>query len=197
MATEYQIVNAILQRRSVSPRRLVAPGPDDSQLRLLIEAAAAAPDHGRIHPWRFVAVGERDRAQLAKVFREAAHELDAGATEDALQREAEKAHNAPCLIAVIARIDENHPVAPVTEQWVSVGAALQNILLAAENLGFHAMMVSGRKVTASAMRKAFELAINEHLVGFVSIGSANPEPRDTKRAKVDEVLTSWKPKMAE
>ena len=52
-------------RRSGKPRDLVAPGPDDAQLRAMIEIATRTPDHGKIAPWRFVVVGPEQRDALA------------------------------------------------------------------------------------------------------------------------------------
>jgi len=39
-------------RQTVLPKRLVAPGPDAAELAQLFQAAAAAPDHDLINPWR-------------------------------------------------------------------------------------------------------------------------------------------------
>ena len=36
-------------RQNFTPRRLVEPGPSVHQLGALLEAAAAAPDHGETH----------------------------------------------------------------------------------------------------------------------------------------------------
>lgn len=191
MSEEHPVIHAILNRRSVSPRRLVAPGPDNRQIELIVQVAVAAPDHGRLRHWRFVHIGADGRDRLATAFADAARELDPGMVEDAVAREAEKAHNAPCLLAVIARIDEENPIAPPTEQWASVGAALQNILLAAEALGYRAMMVSGRKVHTQSLQKAFDLAGDEHLVGFVSIGTPSAEPAAIERPQASDRLTEW------
>ena len=174
------VIEAILRRRSLAPRKLVAPGPDASQLELLISAAVAAPDHGRLHPVRFVQIADAGRATLAQLFRQAASQMEPQAGPELADREAEKAHHAPCLLAVVARIDDANPVAPAHEQWISVGAAVQNILLAAEDLGFRAMIVSGRKVQSRLLQAAFAPTGSEHLVGFVAIGTptAEPSPRD-------------------
>jgi nitroreductase len=185
------VIQAILNRRSVSPRRLVAPGPDEGEIEQVVQAAVAAPDHGRLRPWRFVRIGADGRDRLATAFADAARELDPGMAEEAIAREAEKAHNAPCLLAIITRIDDENAIAPPTEQWASVGAALQNMLLAAEALGYRAMMVSGRKVHAQSLRKAFGLAGDEHLVGFVSIGTAQAEPPPIERPQARDRLTEW------
>ena len=189
MAQERAVIDAILQRRSVSPRKLSPPGPDSEQLSLIVEAAAAAPDHGRIRPWRFVLI--TDRNALATTFADAARELDPHVSEDLRQREAEKAHHAPCLVGVIARIDKDHAIAPVSEQWVSVGAALQNMLLATEALGFCAMIVSGKKVGTDVLRKGFALSEGEELVGFVAIGTATVPAKIRQDIRDASVLTVW------
>ena len=191
MADQHPVIDAIQNRRSVAPRRLTAPGPDDESLRLIVSAALAAPDHARLRPWRFLRIGDKARDQLATIFAEAARELDPGLVGEALAKEAEKARHGPCLIAVIARIAEDHPVAPVTEQWASVGAAIQNMLLAAEDLGYRAMIVSGRKVKAERFRQAFGLSQGEHLVGFVAIGTPSAPPSPIERPQVDDHFRDW------
>ena len=173
MADQHPVIDAIQNRRSVAPRRLTAPGPDDERLRLIISAALAAPDHARLRPWRFLRIGDKARDQLATIFAEAARELDPG------------------LVDVISRIAEDHPVAPVTEQWASVGAAIQNMLLAAEDLGYRAMIVSGRKVKAERFRQAFGLSQGEHLVGFVAVGTPSAPPSPIERPQVDDHFRDW------
>lgn len=191
MTDKHPIIAAIQNRRSVAPRRLTAPGPDDEAVRLIISAALAAPDHARLRPWRFLRISDQARDQLATIFAEAARELDSGLVNDALAKEAEKARHGPCLIAAIARIAEDHPVTPVTEQWASVGAAIQNMLLAAEDLGYRAMIVSGKKVKAGRFRQAFGLSDGEHLVGFVAIGTPSAPPSPIERPQVDDYLKDW------
>ena len=45
---------ALMQsRQTILPKRLIAPGPDASQLAMILNAAASAPDHGQLLPWRF------------------------------------------------------------------------------------------------------------------------------------------------
>ena len=45
-------LDAILARRSTG--RLTAPAPSGDDLTRILEAAAAAPDHGELRPFRFI-----------------------------------------------------------------------------------------------------------------------------------------------
>ena len=182
-------------RRSTAPRHLVAPGPSDEELRMLVRAASRAPDHQRLKPFRFMAVPPDQRASLADVFEAAERELDPGIAGERLERAREKAHQAPILPAVISRVQENDAV-PEIEQRASAGAALGYAVLAADLLGYGAMAVSGHKVATQAMRRAFRLAGNEELLCFVGIGTpekvkgAPPEPDP-------ELLQTWHPDAGE
>jgi nitroreductase len=45
-------LDVLLSRQSQWP--LTEPGPADTELDLIIDAALRAPDHGNLRPWRFV-----------------------------------------------------------------------------------------------------------------------------------------------
>ena len=80
---------ALMQsRQTILPKRLVAPGPDAKQLGMIFHAAATAPDHGQLLPWRFVLVPQAARGRLADVFGAALIARDAQATLDARVDEA-------------------------------------------------------------------------------------------------------------
>jgi nitroreductase len=70
----------ITSRQNISPKRLVEPGPSAGQIGQIFRAAAAAPDHGLLTPWRFVIIPAHKRADLADVFAKALVERDPGAT---------------------------------------------------------------------------------------------------------------------
>ena len=58
----------ITTRQNISPKRLVEPGPDASQLDQIFRSAASAPDHGLVKPWRFIIVPQDKRSLLAEAF---------------------------------------------------------------------------------------------------------------------------------
>ncbi|WP_119156189.1 nitroreductase family protein [Caldimonas tepidiphila] len=172
-------------RQHVAPKRLFAPGPDEAQLRLLMEAAAAAPDHGRLTPWRFVLVPPAARERLAGVFRAALLERDPQATEAQLHDAGDKAARAPVLLLAVADLRPAEPDISDAERYLSLGCAVQNVILAARAMGYGSGLSSGRALQSRALREAFGLAEGEHAVCFVSLGSVaharpvrhRPEPQ--------------------
>lgn len=181
----------IISRRSVSPRRLVEPGPSPEQVRTMITAACAAPDHRRLRPWRFILIRNDDRPKLAGLFEAAANETHGKLSEDQTERAREKAFNGACLIAVVVVIRDVVPDVPPHEQWVSVGAAVQNILLTATSFGLGSMIVSGSMVTTRALQKGLGLSSREQLLGFVAVGTVSKQPAAADRPRAEDVLSVW------
>ena len=161
----------LTSRQNISPRRLVAPGPDPAQLAQVFRAAATAPDHGLLVPWRFVLVPDHRRADLAEVFALALLDRDAGATLVQMEAAREKAHRAPCLMLVVARLGLCEPAIPVLERMVSVGAAVQNLLLRAHSQGLGGSLTSGQALQSTRFRTLFQLQAGEEPVCFVTLGT--------------------------
>lgn len=164
---------ALIQARcTVLPKRLVGPGPDAQQLTQILEAAAAAPDHGELVPWRFVIVPAGARAALADAFEAALVERDAGATSEQRQQAREKAFRAPLLLLAIVRLGGDEASVPPTERFVSAGCAIQNMLLMATALGFGSALTSGKALQSSWIRGLFGLSEHEQALCFLSAGTA-------------------------
>ena len=158
-------------RQTVSPKRLIEPGPTAQQQGEMLALAAAAPDHGQLMPWRFVIVPTTKRALLAEVFALALIDRDPGATLLQIEAAREKAHRSPLLMLAIARLGPAEPNIPSAERLVSLGAALQNLLLAAHAIGFGSGLTSGQAMDSPRMRGLFALADGEAPVCFVNIGT--------------------------
>lgn len=169
-------------RRNVTPKRLVEPGPDAGQLHALLALAAAAPDHGQLTPWRFVVVPQDQRHRLADVFARALTDRDPDATETQIASAREKAHRAPMLLVAIACLAPREPDTPALERVVSMGAAIQNMLLGAHALGFGSGLTSGKAMASSRLRDLLSLVEGEEPVCCVNIGSvARNKPREGLR----------------
>ena len=180
----------IHERQNVAPKRLEAPGPDTAQLDQLLHAAAAAPDHGRLTPWRFVLVPADKRTLLAEAFAAALLERDPAAGETQLAQAREKAFRGPLLMLAVARLGAAEPDIPALERVVSLGCAIQNLLLAAQAMGYGCGLASGQAMGSAALRTLFRLVPGEEAVCFVSVGTVR-EPRPPRpRPQPADILAS-------
>ena len=170
----YRALSSIIEgRTNVSPRRLVAPGPGEAELTGLLRLAAAAPDHGHTAPWRFVLVPPAARDRLADAFGRALVERDPQASAEEIGRAREKAWRAPVLLVAIVRTaGDDQPHITALERTVSFGAAIQNILLGAQALGFGSGLTSGKAMASAPMRELCALAPEEHAVCCINLGTA-------------------------
>jgi nitroreductase len=189
----FEFANALIHsRQNVSPRRLHEPGPSPRQLQVILGAAAAAPDHGQLLPWRFVIVPAARRASLADAFGQALLQRDPDASTEQVESAREKAYRAPLLMLAIARLAGQehqsmgtgqvpgalHPDATETpvcdgERWVSLGCAIQNMLLSAHAAGFGTGLTSGQAMRSSHLRALFGLQANEQAVCCINIGTVS------------------------
>ena len=65
----------------------------------MLRAAVAAPDHGRLRPWRFLHITDAGRDALGELFAEAKRRKDPGCSLAELERERDRAAprpDAPC-----------------------------------------------------------------------------------------------------
>lgn len=158
-------------RRHVPLRRLAAPGPDEAALERIFVAAAQAPDHGLLLPWRFILIPQERRPDLGRVFAQALVWRDAGADDAAQAAAHDKAFHAPCLLAAVLADDPAAPPIPVAEKLVSLGCAIQNMLLAAQALHFGSGLASGAAMDAPGMRRLLRLAPHEQAICFIGFGT--------------------------
>lgn len=175
-------------RQTILPKRLVAPGPDAAQLRQILGAAAHAPDHDRLLPWRFILVPAEARGKLASVFEQSLRERDPLATADQLAQAREKAFRAPVLMLAVADLPGDAGV-PDAERILSAGCAIQNMLLMATALGFGSALTSGKALRSVGLRGLFALAPREQALCFVSIGTPASRKPARERPSPDNYVS--------
>jgi nitroreductase len=175
ISSDQEVLDAALTlihtRQHVSPKRLGDPGPDAAQTETILAAAGAAPDHGRINPWRLIIIPRERRHLLGEAFAEALAERDAASTEVQREEARAKAFRGPFLALMVLRLDpalgETHP----QERMISAGCAIQNMLLVAHAMGYGAGLSSGRALYSRQMRALFGLRDDEQPLCFFSVGT--------------------------
>jgi nitroreductase len=180
-------LSALATRRSGKPRDLVAPGPDADQLRHILGVAMRTPDHGKLAPWRFVVIDDREAfaALLSRAFRAERPETrdkDLAAVE-------QFAHQAPVLIAVLSSPREDSPI-PLWEQQLSAGAACMNLLHTAHALGFAGGWLTGWAAYSDMVRDALGAA-PERIAGFLFLGTPSKELSERPRPEAAQVVSHW------
>jgi nitroreductase len=180
-------LTALATRRSGKPRDLVAPGPDADELARILEIAARTPDHGKLAPWRFVVIDDRDAfaallAHAFKVERPDVKDTDLGVVE-------QFAHQAPTLVAVLSSPRDDKPI-PLWEQQLSAGAACMNLLHAAHALGYAGGWLTGWQAYSDVVRDALGRA-PERIAGFVFIGTPGKELSERPRPEASQVVQHW------
>ncbi len=179
---------AIITR--VSPLEIGDPAPDEATERKILAAALRAPDHGRLHPWRFITIRGEGRNRLGDVFASALQRRDPKATPEVLDRERQKPLRGPLLVVVVARIDELSRI-PAVEQLLSAGAAAQNIMLASHALGFGALWKTGEAAYDPIVKEALGLEASDAIVGLLYIGTPTMMPKTPVPLDPADFVQSW------
>jgi nitroreductase len=183
-----QAIDALLGRRSA--KALIAPAPDEGALDLILASAAAAPDHGRLRPWRFIVIQGEGLARFGDLLSDYLQRTHPGSSEETLQRERQKAFRAP-MILVVAAIATPGVKIPVIEQVLSAGAAAQNVMLAAHALGFNSMWKTGAPAYDEQVKAALGLAAKDAIVGFMYLGTDASKPDATPRPSWRDLVRHW------
>ncbi len=191
---EQDVLDAALtlihSRHHVSPKRLGDPGPDREQVEKILTAAGAAPDHGRLTPWRLVIIPPERRHILGEAFADALVERDGEATEVQKREAREKAYRGPFLVVVVARLGMAlGPVHP-QERLISAGCAIQNMLLVAHAMGFGAGLSSGRALYSQRMRNLLQLAEDEQPLCFLIVGTVRTSKSPKQRPAMGDYTST-------
>lgn len=173
-------------RTHVSPKRIGLPGPSPDQLEKILLSASSAPDHGRLLPWRFIEIQESSRDNLGKVFSLCLQDRDPKASALQLQEAYDKAFRGPLLLLAIASFANASSDISKEEQLISLGCAIQNILLISYSMGFGSGLSSGRALQSNRVRELFKIRTEEESICFITIGTVIKHKADRLRPAPSE-----------
>lgn len=189
-------LEAIRSRRSIA--RLVEPAPDEGDLRAILEAAACAPDHGKLRPFRFTVMrGEHADAfgaVLEKAYRDRCRDQGIEVVPAKATKERSKLGRAPLVVVVSAVRPAEKSTIPWTEQLAACAAACQNALLAATALGYGSMWRTGEPCYDDRVKAALSLAPEDAVVAFLYLGTV-PEgvrPRAGREPDLEGLVREWR-----
>ncbi len=173
----------------VSQPILEGDGPDEAVLTACVQAAVCAPDHRCLRPWRFIVVRSSARQRLAAVYCASQKSLHPEYSQAELDRLAQQPLRAPVLVFSIAKIQPDVPV-PEREQWLSSGAATQNLMLALHAHGWSSIWRTGALAEDPAVRATLGLDLHEHVAGIIYTGACQ-KPRSADRPDAAAFIEEW------
>ena len=94
------------------------------------------------------------------------------------------------LLLVAILVDAPGTPIPTDEKLVSLGCAIQNMLLAAQALDVASGLASGGALDAPAMRRLLRLEAHERAICFVGLGTAATTKPPRPRPQPGQFFTS-------
>jgi nitroreductase len=159
------VLEAIAARRSI--RKLTSDPVPRSEVEAILEAGRFAPSGKNTQPWRFVVVQSTERREaLSK-----------------LAPQADMIATAPVTIAVLRDRRAGYDELKDTQ---GIGAAIQNMLLAAHALGLGACWMG--KTREPAIETVIAARDSEELMALIPIGHPVDIPEPPSRHSLKELV---------
>lgn len=185
------VLDLLLTRRSTVAKDQAGPGPSDSDLDLILQAAIRVPDHGKLTPWRIQVLRSEGQAALGALWGALFAADHPEATEKQIAFERDRPSRTPILLAVTAKLAP-HAKIPQWEMILSGGAVCQNILIAAEALGHAAQWLSEwPSYREEVVAHLGHDPATDKILGFIHLGSKQTAPWERARPERDAVISEW------
>jgi F420 biosynthesis protein FbiB-like protein len=188
-----EILEAIAARRSV--RKFADRPVAEETVNAVLAAAILAPSGKNRQPWRFVVVaGDEKRKQMIRVMREGIADTKVrGMETGSAIMTARVMEHAPVTIFVFNPVGlhpwVSHSVGQTFLAMVdtqSIGAAIQNMLLAAQDLGLGTLWMCD--VWSAYRQLSTWLGESGQLVAAVALGYPDEHPTARLRRPLSEVV---------
>ena len=169
------VFETIKSRRSIG--KMTAARPTRQQIEHLLEAATHAPNHYNVQPWRFIVLAGQARTELGAVMAASLAErldktaglLDPERIQPLINKERGKLLRSPVIIVAVAERPTQLKVLAI-ENIEATAAAVQNMLLTAEELGLAAMWRTGDAAADPRVKRWLGIDVEDHIVAFVYLG---------------------------
>ncbi|BFU47373.1 nitroreductase [Krasilnikovia sp. MM14-A1004] len=155
------VLTAVVTRRS--RHALHEPAPSDAEFTELLKGAAAAPDHGKMRPWRWILVRGHERDTLGR-------HLAIGEPPEEQARTVQRMLRAPLVAALVFCPTENHKV-PEWEQLAAASSVAYGLMLLLHSRGYGSIWRTGRLCTSRSAHELLGLTPAERLLGSLDIGT--------------------------
>ncbi|MEE9347522.1 MAG: nitroreductase [Robiginitomaculum sp.] len=189
--TSETVLNFLRARRSSLVKLMEGPGPNAEQLADILQIAARVPDHRKLAPFRFITFTGAARADFGKHIGTAFSAKNKDMPIDRTLFEAERFLRAPVVVAVISAPVICPRGTPKWEQELCSGAVCFQMLLAARASGFSAQWLTEWYSYDADVCAALGLTGDEHVAGFIYMGTASSAPTERARPDIAALTQRW------
>lgn len=186
------MIETIARRQSIG--KMTSECPTRRQIEQILEAGTHAPNHHNAQPWRFFVLAGEARAELGAIMAESLlANIDNFPKEKCqaiLEKERCKLQRSPVVIVAAAEYPQQSNVVEI-ENVEAVAASVENMLLAAEELGLAAIWRTGDAAYDPRVKQWFGLAPEDHIVAFLYLGYP-AIPRLERQRIPYQVKTTWR-----
>jgi len=204
-----ELLQAIESRVSVRNFTDEAMPVDD--LKELVRRATLAPSIANAEPWRFIAITNKGKLASMKVsVQEKYDQILADGDQETIKKVKERIlsfssffNDAPAVIAIVNRpyeaiIDKvladteyNHEELNELRNFPNIqtmGAAIQNMLLSATDMGYGACWLTGPMLAKSELEDTLGIKHPDSLIAFVAVGKAVSFPKSKEKQPLNKIF---------
>lgn len=188
--------DAIRARRSI--KRFTERPVSREQIEALLDAATLAPNHRLTQPWRFYVLGPEARSAYGRALgarkaRKLPDPSNADAVRELRERVAAEHRALPAMIAVAVVDDPASTDAELREEnYAAAMMAVQNVAIAAAEMGLGTHIKTGAIMADPAARAAAHVRDGERIVAVVNVGEPSEVPPPKQREPA-LAFTTWVP----
>jgi len=202
------LFEAIYKRRSI--RSFISEKIPEEDIRKIIDAAIWAPSGSDSQPWEFkVVIDERVKKDLAKIVKEEVENIIENEIKEPDDKKVLRSYGkyftffykAPAVIVIYGKKEPSiflktiNKYRPKETQIKSssfvqsMSAAVQNICLSAEALGYGTCWMTGPLIAEKMIKKALNIGDDRTVTAIIPLGKpkAIPEPNERKKIKLEYI----------
>lgn len=178
----------IFQRRSI--KQFTNRPVQRDEIEDLLEAAVQAPNHRMTEPWRFYVLGPEARRGYGAALgaRKARRVEDPEAAKAVTEKVTEQHGTLPAMLAVATVLDDDPEIRE--EDYAATWMAMQNLCLAAHEMGLGTHIKTGAVMDDPAARAAVGVPEDQRIVATIHLGEPESVPDPKDRTPASE-LTTW------
>jgi nitroreductase len=160
------------------------------KIERLVELASLAPNHRMTEPLHYRVMGTgAKRAYAEALAGRKTKRIDDPDTARAVTEKVVKRHmSVPAMIAVLVHENEDPEIRE--EDWATAFMAIQNLSLAAVEMGLGTHIKTGAVMGEPSVRRALEVANDERVAAVVFLGEPAELPAAKKRVPAAD-RTRW------